>query len=267
MRKLFNEVKMNYVHTLCWNLPSIVDKAIKSLYDLNNKKDFKHIIVDLGFPLIEDKIPEDIEKNKAEGSEILKEMANRYGSKYLKIKNVGVSQNWDAVRKYLKVKDGDILCCQDPDEIAQTPNWIKAVGDVMRTSGKYGWISLTMPEHLPILNPINTREYIINRIRVWEVIGSLNWAQGGFYGKFLNDYGKVEYMNEMPIYGGIEQASLYAMKQTGYTWAMLPDYIVNHEDYEKGSPGHSKLLRQWKNHIIFETKTQITFEQWLKEYL
>jgi len=47
---------------------------------------------------------------------------------------------------------------------------------------------------------------------------------------------------------------------------MLPDYIVEHTDYEWGHEGTSKLLRLWKNLIIFKLKEygQISFDEYLE---
>jgi len=261
---------MNYVHSLCWNLPWEVKEATKSLYELNDKKDFVHIIVDLGFPLIKDVVPKDIEETKKQQSQLLQGIAKQFGSVYLQLPNVGVSQNWTAVYEWLVAYHGftekDNLICADPDERPRPRNWVQAIGDVLRSEEKYGWVSLSLPEHFPILNKSNTIEKKISGHRVWEIIGNLNWAQGGFSGKFLSEEGGIPYLEEMPIYGGIEHASLIVMKELGYKWCMLPDYIVDHTDYEKGTEGASRLLREWKNDIIFNLKQQITFEEWLKRF-
>lgn len=258
----------NYVHSLAFNLTNEVEKATELLYDLNDDLDFKHIIVDLSFPLlVGDEIPNDIKLAKQVNSIELKRIAKEYGSEYINFENIGCSQNWSQVYDYLKIKDDDILCCADPDEHPQSENWVRAIGNVLRADPEYAWVSLTMPEHFPILNKTNTIEKIVGGERVWEIIGNLNWAQGGFSGKFLNDVGGVPNLDSHPIYGGIEAASLYMMEQLGYKWCMLPDYVVEHTDYEKGSKGSSKILREWKNFIIYniEEYGQITLEEYLNK--
>jgi len=226
-----------------------------------------HVIVDLGFPLSCNDIPLDIKDNKNINSLILQRMSKNFGSEYLEIDNIGVSQNWGQVYDYFKVDDTDILCCADPDERPKNKNWIRAIGNVLRADPEYAWVSLIMPEHFPILNKENTIEKIVGGERVWEIIGNLNWAQGGFSGKFLNEVGGVPNLDSHPIYGGIEAASIYMMEQLGYKWCMLPDYVVEHTDYEKGSEGSSKILREWKNFIIYniERYGQISLEEYLEK--
>lgn len=260
---------MNYVHTLCWNIVPEIEKSVSSLYVMNGVETFHHILVDLGFPLESDEIPKDIEKAKSNNTYALKAMAEKYGSEYLRIKNVGVSQNWTSVYRHIKKKygfcDGDTLICADPDERPIEKGWVKALGYVLKDL-KYGWACLMMQEHIGVLNKKNTISKKINGYNVLESKVYLNWAQGGFSGTFLNRTGNVPYPKDNPIYGGIESASLELFSEYGMEWCILPEYIVEHTDYEKGSEGSSRLLREWKNHIIFETKKQITFEQWLKKY-
>jgi hypothetical protein len=131
---------MNYLHTLCWNLVSEVEKAVKLLYELNDPKDFKHVIVDLGFPLESDEIPLDIKKSKRNNTKRLRELAERYGSMYMKTQNEGVSQNWTQVYNTLGIKDNDCLICADPDEHPLNEGWVKAIGDVLKSDEKYALI-------------------------------------------------------------------------------------------------------------------------------
>lgn len=257
---------MNFCHSLSFNLVSETEKAVKSLYELNDKKDFRHIVIDLSFPLEVDEVPIDIKASIKRNSERLMEMANRYGSLYVKMQNKGVSQNWTNVYRSIEMYDEDSLICVDPDERPMNEGWINAIGNVLRGGNKYAWVSLTMPEHIQILNKSNTIEKNIWGYKVLEVIGNLNWAQGGFSGKFLNETKGIPYLDTHPIYGHLESASMAMMNNLGYTWCMLPDYLVKHTDYEKGSEGSSRLLREWKNDIIFGNKGQITFEEWLKKY-
>lgn len=260
---------MNYVHTLCWNLYHEIEQATESLYGLNDKSDFIHFIVDLGFPLEKDEKPINVEESIKNNSNRLIDLAFRFGSVYVKLENKGVSGNWDQIYEILKknysFSDDDCLICADPDERPKNKNWVKAVGNALKNND-YAWCSLTMPEHLKILNPHNTIQSFENGNRIWRVIGNLNWAQGGFSGRFINECGGVGVLDNMPIYGGIEEASIYLMNKLGYTWCMLPDYIVDHTDYEKGTPNASRLLREWKNDIIFNLSEQITFEEWLRKY-
>jgi hypothetical protein len=96
----------NYVQTLGYNLVDEINKSLARLYALNSRADFGHILVDLGFPLRHgDIIPANIEETKHNNSVLLKYMASKvYSSEYVKLPNVGVSQNWTAVYKYIDKK-------------------------------------------------------------------------------------------------------------------------------------------------------------------
>jgi len=253
----------NIVHTLAYNLPSQVELAVTDLFEKNDKKDFTHIIVDLGYPLqLGDQIPEDIERAKRENSVFLMDLCEKNRSIYFKAENIGVSQNWTQVAHELKVGAGDTMICCDPDERVHSMGWVKALGDVMRASDdRYGWISLAMPEHLNILQPFpdKYREKIFADHRVWEIQGSLNWAQGAMSGKLIEQLGEIPFLKEYPKYGHIETATMQRMKPLGYSWSMLPDFTVSHTD-------EVPLYRAWKDQIIFRIKEhgQLDFEQWLQ---
>lgn len=252
--------KRNIVHTLCWNTYDQVQTAVSDLYARNERKDFIHVLVDLGFPIeTGDVIPEDIEIAKASNTNKLKFLAEKYGSIYFKAENIGVSQNWTQVAQFMKVTDHDVLICADPDERVQTDGWVKALCDVMRANPKYGWISLMMPEQLEILNKKNTVEFTYLAIKTWEIIGNMNWAQGAMSGKLIKQMGgKIPHPDHYGIYGGLESATQMQMKRHGYKWAMLPDYLVVHTN-------EVPLLRSWKDLIIHEIKRfgQVSFDEFL----
>src|SRR4030042_1523045 len=184
---------MNYVFTLCFNLVSEVEKTVRPLYE--NNRDFIHVIVDCGFPIEEDVIPDNFEIVKKRNTERLRDLCPKYGSTYLKIQNEGVSQNWNAVKKWLRLQDQDCLI--------------------------------------------------------------------GLNGKFYNHIKEIPVPGYAPIYGYIEDMLLPYF--TDYRWCLLPGHTVIHTDYELGEPGSSRLLREWKNTIIYKRDIygQISFEQFL----
>lgn len=253
--------KRNIVHTLCWNTYDQVETAVTDLYRRNDKKDFIHVLVDLGFPLeFGNQIPEDIEAQKVINTEKLKTLADRMGSVYFKADNIGVSQNWTQVVKFMKVTEHDILLCADPDERVQNNGWVRAICDVMRYNKRYGWISLYMPEYDSILNDTNIRKYKYWETNVLEIVGSLNWAQGGMSGKLICKMGGViPYPPKYQIYGGIESATMKHIKSNAMTWGVLADYKVIHTN-------EVPLLREWKDQIIHRIKEygQMTFEKFLE---
>ena len=251
----------NIVHTLAFNLYSETEKAVIDLYHRNDHSDFEHVLVDLGFPLEDgDKIPDNIDLSKDRNSSRLQELADQVGSRYLKIENIGVSQNWDMVARLMKVDQGDALICCDPDEIVHTDGWVNALSIALRsTERKYGWVSLTMPEHFPVLTDEKLTKFRVGDIRVWEVKGRLNWAQGAMSGSMIREIGTIPSYSGFPVYGHLETAVMDKMTPLGYTWSILPDFTVSHTD-------DVPLYRQWKDQIIFGVKKtgQIGFERWLE---
>jgi hypothetical protein len=257
----------NHCFTLGYNLTTEVEKVTKLLYELNDRKDFKHLIVDLGFPLVVgNEIPEDIEKAKEYNSEVLKQMAADHGSDYVKLDNIGVSQNWTQVFRYLQPADDDVLIGCDPDEWPLDNGWVKSMGDVVR-EGNFALISLMMTAHINILkNRAYGERWIADR-RVYILPnGSLNWALIGLSGKFLNLIKEVPYPPNATRYGWIEGSLIPKFSETGMTWGVLADYKVRHTDFELGDAGTSSLLREWKNQIIFNIHQygQLSFDEWLQ---
>lgn len=257
----------NIVHTLAYNLYSEVEKAVSDLYQQNHHGDFQHLIVDLEFPLEEgDKVPEDIERAISNNSIKLMDLATRFGSRYVRFKNQGVSQNWNQVIKFMNVGDGDVLIGADPDERPQTDGWVKAMGSVMRSVPSYGVVCLLQPEQLLTALAKSTHHdiYTTQKISVLDIHGSMSWAQIGVSGKLISEIGEIPVPKEYSIYGGIEGALLAEMQARGYKWCMLRDHLVRHD----AQWDSVLLLRQWKHWIIDNCKNtqQVTFEDWLKEY-
>lgn len=249
----------NYVHTLCYNLTTEVEKTVKLLYDQNSN--FEHYIVDLGFPLENDELNKYIDAVKKRNSERLRKIAQQYGSRYLAIDNVGVSQNWTAVYKHLDMKDDDVLIGADPDERPQTDDWVNAMSDVLRAG--YGLVSLMMLDHIPILK--NYKAIKVAKHSVLKSPGNINWALIGMSGKFLRGMKEVPYPKDAERYGYIESMIQPYFAKLNMPWAVLTEHTVRHTDYELGDEGTSALLREWKNLIIFQRKKygQISLEEFI----
>jgi hypothetical protein len=249
----------NYCFTLSYNLPSETEKAVKRLYEQNDPKDFKHLIIDLGFPLEEDKIPEDVEKSIQNNTETLKGMAKKYGSDYVKFSNIGVSQNWTQAYKYLNPDETDIIVGVDPDEQTLNPNWVKAMGDVMRSDKNIALCSLIQPEQSRVIFKYNFDDQMINGIMCYVMEGYISWALIGISGKFLKIIGGIPFPKLAPIYGWIESELFPLFEKNGYKWAMLPDFKVQHTEC-------STIYREWKNDVVFnvDKREQVDFVTWLK---
>lgn len=250
--------------TLCFNTVSEVDEAVRLAHDINDKRDFEHFIVDLEFPIEEgDVLPDNIETAKKNNTLRLKELARKYKSEYVRMKNIGVSQNWGNFWRYVKGDEGDVIISLEPDERIdiECGGWIKALADVIRGDQSYGVTSLLMHEHMTVLNETNTTEHRVNGVRVWDIKGNLNWAVIGVSGKLIKEIGGVPYLNIMKVYGGLESALVSHMDALKYRWCKLPDYTVVHTN-------NVPLLRQWKDDVIFNRDKfkgeQVQFEDWIK---
>jgi len=255
----------NHCFTLAYNLPSEVEKVTKLLYELNPITTFKHLIVDLGFPLEKgDRIPKDIEMAKLFNSSKLKDIATKYGSDYARMPNIGVSQNWTQVYEYLKPLDSDILIGCDPDEHPKKKGWVRAMGQVIREKN-LALCSLMMVDHVPLIAKMPHGEHNVAGHRIYYVANSsLNWALIGVSGKFLNLIKEIPYPLEAPIYGWIEAMLYPSMTYHGMNWCILADYMVEHTDYQHGHPGTSSLLREWKNQIVYKvSEGQMLFDEFL----
>ena len=250
------------VHTLCFNLPGEVETASNLLYRQNPAKNFEHVIVDLGFPLEKkDVIPKDIEKVKKSNSVRLLRFAKSIGSEYSKATNIGVSQNWETVRKHKKIGDHDVLICADPDERPQHDNWVQAVTEVLLHGEKIAWCSLMYVDHIPVLKDYPHEVKYVYGHKIYLMNSLLGWAQGGFNGAFLNEIGGVPYHPKAPVYGWIEDACYTQMKKRGWRWAIIADYGVEHTEC-------SPLYRAWKTEITSNVKKgQMSFEEWLKSQI
>lgn len=250
---------MIYVHTLCFNTPTEVVDAVEDLHRNNDCK-FNHVVVDLGFPLRDgDKCPKDLDKSAEENSVVLQSLARKNNSHYVRTKNVGVSQNWEFVRDLFSVGDGDCLICCDPDERPQNIGWVGAIGDVLKDDSLC-WVSLMMPEHEAILSNYRHELKTINGHRVYVMGDLINWAQGGFSGRFLREIGGVQVPNGASIYGWLEHAHYDKMLARGKTYGILADYYVEHTEA-------SPVYREWKNAITSGkyAKNQIDFVEWLRK--
>jgi len=251
------------VHTLCWNTVNDIQVAVRRLYQLNDRNDFEHIICDIGYPLIKhDEIPDNIQKAKQRNSEALKALAKSYGSRYVQMPNIGVSQNWTTVFAEEKIGVDDVLIGCEPDEMVhpKSTNWVSAMSDVLRSDEKYGVVSLVMAEQLPTLNANNSEARVVEGHNVIDVRGGAMWAAIGISGKLLNEIGGVPYPSQYPIYGSLESALITKMDELGYKWCFLKDKLVKHPEWD-----FKHILRQWKHYILDANNgDQIHFEQWLE---
>lgn len=253
------------VHTLCWALYSDIEKAVDSLFRLNDAGGFEYILVGLNFPLLKaDEVPDDIDGAIKENARLLKELANKYGGKYVEIPNEGVSQNWTSIFKNEKIMDGDILIGCEPDEMVnpQCYGWVDKMVRVLRGNEKIAVVSLMMEEQFAELNTNNSEEILVDGVRAIVVHGNSMWPAIGISGDFLFKIGGIPYLKDHAVYGFLEQACLNAMGQLGYEWAFLPDVIIKHPEADT-----SHLLRLWKNDLIFgdyQGAKQIPFIEWLR---
>lgn len=250
------------IMTLGFNLPSEIEIAINLLYEKNKSTSFDHTIIDLGFPLkYGADIPDDIEATKEENSLELMSIAKKYGSAYVKIKNIGVSQNWSFASKLLCVGKDDVIIGCEPDETPLTDDWVSAMSDVL-SEKNVAMCSLLMKDQEVWLKdrPDVYKEKIIAGHRCIEVNGAIAMALIGFSGAFLEKASEVPVPSGSSIYGSIEAASCSKISALGYSWCFLADYYVKHNE-------NVPLYRKYKTDITsgnYSGVKQIHFEQWLQ---
>lgn len=255
---------MIYVVTLTFNLVSEVQKACERLYEQNEGTKFTHLICDLSFPLLTgNEIPEDLEEAKKSNSEALRFLAARFGAKYVKMPNIGVSQNWSQVIEYLKPTNEDYLVSCEPDEVQNENGWVQAMVNALK--GGLAYCAPMLVEHKELLaNNPNSTLTTIGGEEVYVIQGNINYGQISFSGEFLNLIGGIPAPSTMPIYGGIESVLHAMVNRFDRQWGLLKNYTTTHTDYEKGTPNTSKLLREWKNWCVFKSGgKQIQFDEWL----
>lgn len=252
---------MIYVFTLGYNLVSEITKTTKLLYMQNNRNDFHHIIVDLGFPMVEQgNIPDDFGVAKFNNTLSLMQLAQMSGSEYLSLPNIGVSQNWTRVCKHINPKDDDVIIGADPDERPCQDGWVRAMADVL-TFGRIGLCSLINLEQVPVLPRLNPKFAKANGHNVsFFPDGTCAWALIGISGKFFKALG-----SEIPVpfegnrYGWIESATYPKFSKLGFAWCMMSDYFSLHTLWEGQS-----IYQDWKVYVIKNREGgQISFEDYL----
>lgn len=250
----------NYTFSLSYNLVSEVANSVERLYRQNSN--FDHLIVDVGFPLTEDKIPDDIEKAKKENTKKLIELSHKYNCDYLRIENKGVSQNHNAVYDYLQPDIDDIVIAVDPDEVPVEPEWVNALCEVLREDTTLGYAAPLLIDAKPIVEgKIPVR--VIGKHAVYDMQRmNLNYGLIAIAGHFLKKIGQVPVPPDMKVYGGIERMLLEKLKKHNMTWAILKYFTQAHTN-------NCKVYRAWKNIVIFQEaykgKPQTSFEEWLKQ--
>lgn len=249
----------NLTFSLCYNLVSEVADSLERLYKQNSN--LEHLIVDCGFPLISDEIPDDIEKAKEFNTERLIAMSNNYGCDYVRIENRGISQNYNQIIEYLEPHETDILVCADADEKPVESGWVKAICDVLRAGDNSGYCASLLMDAKPILDK-NIPVKQVGEHFVYDMnYASINYGLVGIKASFLKKIGEVPVPPTMQVYGGLEAMLLQKLQQHKMSWYVLRDFTQVHTN-------DCKLYREWKNDCIF-TQTgngqpQIDFEQWLK---
>lgn len=250
---------MIYVFTLGYNLVSEIAKTTKLLYEQNDRKDFHHIIVDLGFPMVEaGKIPDDFGVAKFNNTIALMQLSQMYGSEYLALPNIGVSQNWTAVCRHINPQDDDILIGADPDERPMNEGWMKAMSDVL-LSGNNGMVTLMCPGQPEVARKVSQSVKIQGHEVLFPKTRNYCWALIGITGKFFRALGEMPYPTGALRYGWIETVLYPKFHQLGFSWCALPEYLVNHTVWDGPS-----LLQDWKYYITSNLKGgQLSFEDYL----
>jgi len=254
---------MIYAFTLGYNLVSEITRTTKLLYEQNNRKDFHHIIVDLGFPIVEQgKIPEDLGVAKLQNTIALTQLAQMYGSEYLALPNIGVSQNWTAVCNHINPQDDDVIVGLDPDEIPQQEGWLKAMADVITHGGNIELASLINTDQIPVLAKWHLIEGTVKGHRIYLFPNGrlCAWAMIGISGRLFKNLGrKIPVPVNAERYGWIEIAMNPRLIALGHNFCILRDYSEVHTGWEKDT-----IYQEWKMYIVRNTlKGQISFDEFI----
>lgn len=256
------------VHTLGYNIPTLIEECTESLRSLNEGFEYTHVIADLGYPLQDGR--DNWEKKHLYYNEVKFHNLNSNActaiendSDLVRFNNKGVSGNWTTIAKLYDVKDGDVLIGADPDERPMDKGWVKAMSEVMQADKDIAICSLMLPELMALEGFFENyilAERMLNGHRVWYGKSMCQWALIAISGRFIEKAGGVPAPNVAPIYGWIENACGALMHHYGMTWVMLPDYRVQHI-------ASSPLAQEWKNEMVTEAGMnagQIDFETWLE---
>lgn len=248
------------VFSLAYNLISEVEQSVRMLYEQNDRRDFEHYIIDLGFPIVTGAdIPSNFELARFQNSQELKRIAGQYKSYLCEMVNIGVSQNHENFYRFIKPDDSDVLITLDPDEIANEGGWVKALTEVLRADHSIGYAAPLLVDAIPLLanNPLAV-EAQVGGHNVYMMNGAMNYSQIAYSGHFLNKMGGVPYPSNMTVYGGLEEMIRGQLDKFGLRWCQLRDYTTVHTNVPV-------LYRAWKDDCIFGNfkGQQIQFDEWL----
>lgn len=249
----------NLTFTLAYNLVSEVADSLERLYKQNSN--LHHLIVDCGFPLETDEVPDDIEKAKERNTDALIALSEKYNCDYLKIENQGVSQNWNQIIEYLNPDETDIVICADADEQPTERDWVNAICHVLRADESAGYCASLLIDAKPILDK-NIPIVKVGAHFVYDMkSASINYGLVGIKASFIKKIGGIPVPGDMQVYGGLEAMLLQKLRQHNMKWYILRDFTEVHTN-------NCKLYREWKDNVIFEQAQkglpQTTFEKWLE---
>ena len=151
------------VHTLGYNIPTLIDEATESLFNLNPERNFTHVIADLGYPLGQyretwDIVPQFIPINKRKNAISIIDTATLHKSDCVRIPNRGVSGNWTQIAYLYDIGRGDVLIGADPDERPMDAGWVDAMAKVMQGDSSIAIVSLVLPEQLVLDSQLRQEE-------------------------------------------------------------------------------------------------------------
>ena len=244
----------NICFTMAYNLTSQVRKITKLLYE-QNKSDFKHIIFDLGFPLTEDAKPDNIQEAKKKNTTELKKICLDYGSEYMQLENIGISQNWTNIYKIINPSHDDVMIGVDPDEIPQHSGWVKAMGNALR-GNRIAMASLMITDHIQYAHGWAADKVDINGVKCYLMHGVINYALIGFTGEFLKVANGIPVPDIANRYGYLEYALHPLFDKYKFDWVVLEDFHVEHT-YP------CQVYHGWKNYVLQQGNNQITFDEYL----
>lgn len=236
---------MIHVISLCYNDRRIIADSIQKFYDTFGLE-CEHYLVDNHFP-----------KYKFLNSNAIFSIAQTRKLHFLSpYKNQGNHGGYNWTLREIMPRDDDFICIYDPDSIPVTPNWGKAMTEVLLEDEKCGAVFLNPVGQLTKGDYIHAERYGIevfapanNRIEMFSVS---MWRAKVL--KQTNGFSALR-----PIYGMLEHSMFEMIRTFGYHAWYLKNYFEEF-DRTKDDPDYT----QWKKEYGIEVSTRLDFKTWLE---
>lgn len=241
---------MKYVITLAYNTTQMMRASLQRFDETFgvDRKDFKHVFVNQYYP-----------KNRAENTAWLKEREAIGDTLVMDPgRNLGLSAGFNFALSGITIKPEDIIYAYDPDMFPRDHGWGIAMSNVLHHN-KIAWVSCWNPHTQQETEERGYEDMVINGQNVRMVKTACLNSVSAFSGEFLLKSKGAHEPN--PLYGGFEISMYQKLKEHGFNWVFLKDFV---EDYCDQSLIDTEY-REWKWKTTHGGEKQEDFELWLKK--